>query len=204
MCSCGNKTRVTTANLKSGQKKTCEQCASKKHKRTIPVKNEYIHIDDYYKVLLNNNQYFYIDDIDYKTVSKHKWYISSNGYVVSNIRINGIIRYITIHRYILGLIDVDRQFVVDHIDHNPKNNRRNNLRICSQSQNMMNTDLRPYNTSGVKGVFWNSERNKWMAIIWENNKKHFLGYFMQKEDAINARKEAEKMYFKEYNYKEER
>lgn len=51
------------------------------------------------------------------------------------------------------------------------------------------------NTSGITGVYWNKERNKWKSIIQLNNKQKFLGYFDTKKEAIKARKDAEKNYF---------
>ena len=50
-------------------------------------------------------------------------------------------------------------------------------------------------SSGVSGVFWEKDRNKWRAQICFAQHKHFLGYFDNKEDAIKARIEAEKKYY---------
>lgn len=52
------------------------------------------------------------------------------------------------------------------------------------------------NTSGVKGVSWYKQSQKWMAKINFKGKQHHLGYFVDKQEAINARKEAEEKYFK--------
>lgn len=52
------------------------------------------------------------------------------------------------------------------------------------------------NSSGFKGVSWNKKRGKWLAQIGFKSKNIFLGYFDKKQDAINARKEAEDKYFK--------
>lgn len=52
------------------------------------------------------------------------------------------------------------------------------------------------NTSGIKGVYWIKSRMKWRASIGFKNKNIFLGEFQNKQDAINARKEAEEKYFK--------
>jgi hypothetical protein len=49
------------------------------------------------------------------------------------------------------------------------------------------------NKSGHKGVCFNKNEKKWVATIWANNKQHHLGYFSQKEDAIAARVEAERV-----------
>ena len=57
------------------------------------------------------------------------------------------------------------------------------------------------NTSGITGVYWKKDRNKWGARIVVNGKCIYLGYFANKEDAIKIRKEAEIKYFGEYRFK---
>lgn len=57
------------------------------------------------------------------------------------------------------------------------------------------------NTSGVKGVHYDKDRNKWKSEICVNNKKIMLGRFENKDDAIKARCDAEIKYFGEYNRK---
>ena len=60
----------------------------------------------------------------------------------------------------------------------------------------LTSKLSSANTSGVKGVYWIKRRNKWEAAIFFKGEKIYLGYFTSKQDAINARKEAEEKYFK--------
>ena len=55
------------------------------------------------------------------------------------------------------------------------------------------------NTSGVKGVCWHSRDNRWFARIGIDGKQISLGYFIDINDAIKTRKEAEEKYFGEYN-----
>lgn len=54
------------------------------------------------------------------------------------------------------------------------------------------------NTSGTTGVSWDAKRERWVAEIFFQGEKHFLGRFREKEDAITARKEAEDRIFGEY------
>ena len=75
---------------------------------------------------------------------------------------------------------------VDHADHDGKNNRRDNLRLATNSQNGCNTALRGMNTSGFKGVHWHKSKQKWQAQIRDNGKKKSLGYFSTPEDAYAA------------------
>ena len=76
----------------------------------------------------------------------------------------------------------------DHIDCNKLNNRRNNLRICTSSQNRWNRTAISTNTSGVKGVSWEKARNKWRVGITYRYKHHNLGRFDSIEDAAEAYK----------------
>ena len=93
--------------------------------------------------------------------------------------------------------------MVDHINRNPLDNRKSNLRIVNNQQNSMNKGHQKRNTSGHKGVSWDKSRNKWYAYITVNYKLINLGRFNILEDAIKARKKAEIKYFGEYRSKED-
>ena len=80
---------------------------------------------------------------------------------------------------------------VDHIDGDVKNNRIENLRLASHSQNCKNRKLNSNNKSGVKGVSWYAKGKKWRAYISYNEKWKLLGYFDNKEEAIIARRKKE-------------
>ena len=90
--------------------------------------------------------------------------------------------------YVHGEWPVDQ---IDHIDKNRTNNRIDNLRDVSNQINSTNQNKSKVNTSGVTGVYWSNYDKKWMARIQYNRKKLHLGYFDNKQDAINARKDAE-------------
>ena len=85
---------------------------------------------------------------------------------------------------------------IDHIDGNSLNNRIENLRAASRKQNGENRKGANKNSkSGVKGVSWRKDREKWCAYIKHNGKDINLGLYETKEDAIAARIAAEKEYF---------
>ena len=92
----------------------------------------------------------------------------------------------------------DNNIVVDHIDGNPLNNRRKNLRVCTNMQNNRNKKITNKNTSDIIGVCWTPNRNKWRAHIVVNYKQKHLGYYTNIEDAIVARLTAEREYFGEF------
>jgi hypothetical protein len=83
---------------------------------------------------------------------------------------------------------------IDHIDRDPSNNRINNLRVATQSQNMTNSTKRKDNSTGVIGVSFNKNANKYYAYIWLNKKRISLGYHNTIEEARVVRREAELKY----------
>lgn len=86
------------------------------------------------------------------------------------------------HREILKAND---GMVVDHINGNPLDNRRENLRHCLQNENALNNDgwaERKSRDPGFKGVYWHSASGKWMSSF----KGKYLGLFENPEDAARA------------------
>jgi len=81
---------------------------------------------------------------------------------------------------------------VDHKNGKRSDNRIGNLREASSFQNSQNTKRRVDNTSGTAGVCFFKARKQWTARICCNGKKHHLGYFSSYEEAVEARREAEK------------
>jgi hypothetical protein len=161
--------------------------------RTRKDKNEIVIYDEYAEIVLYDNKCnekcrAIIDVADISKVKDIKWSFNNvTGYVYSRKPIN-----IFLHRLIMDCPD---NMVVDHISHNKLDNRKNNLRICTQQENMYNTLLRKSNKSGYKGIFWSEDGKYWMTYITVNKKRIYLGYFADKEQAIKARKEAEIKYF---------
>lgn len=132
--------------------------------------------------------YFDIDFIDLEVFLSHSWHISDNGYLKNE---EGEL----LHRLILN---IEGDLVVDHIDRNKNNNLRNNLRICTRQQNTMNSGLSKNNNSGVTGVSFRKDKNKWRAYININRKQITLGHFSTFNEAVITRLLAEKEYFGEF------
>jgi len=80
---------------------------------------------------------------------------------------------------------------IDHINRNPSDNRIKNLREVSQSCNMRNCGNPKDNKSGVKGVCFDSNENKWCAYITSNKKHKKIGRYNNKDEAVLARLAAE-------------
>lgn len=83
---------------------------------------------------------------------------------------------------------------IDHINGVRSDNRIENLREVTRVENARNQQIRSNNTSGITGVRFNLHIGKWESYIKVNYKKEYLGSFDKKEDAIKARKNADKEY----------
>jgi hypothetical protein len=84
---------------------------------------------------------------------------------------------------------------VDHIDNITSDDKLSNLRECSRSQNMQNASLSKRNKSGIKGVNWDSTRQKWAVYIRSNERNINVGRFDTIEEATEARLQAERELF---------
>lgn len=192
-CQCGNTIVVTRDRLVSGITKSCG-CLQKEYQEQRNH-NFYELKEDYYIGYTNHQELFYFDIEDYDKIKKYCWFINKEGYVVTTDNN----KQIWMHRLCMDLNDSN--LLVDHIGgKNTRNdNRKNNLRVCSNSENIMNTGVRKNNTSGTTGVCLISP-NTWNAYIQAYGEKYNLGYFKNKQDAIAARKEAEEKYFGEFRF----
>lgn len=135
---------------------------------------------------------FLFDKEDYPLIKKYTWYIDGYGYVVTNIKKNPT----RMHRLILGI--TDKKIMIDHVYHNKNDNRKSQLRVCSNAENSRNMTVSRNNQSGVTGVYFDNDRGKWHAQIRVDRKEIFLGRYDNFDDAVKARKEAEIKYFKEF------
>lgn len=99
------------------------------------------------------------------------------------------------HRVIWLIVTGDwPEHEVDHEDGNGLNNRWSNLQCVTNAQNRKNTRRQSNNTSGQTGVHWCENEKKWIARISVDRKRYLLGLFEELDDAIAARKKAEKDY----------
>ncbi len=92
---------------------------------------------------------------------------------------------------------------IDHKDLVKSNNRLDNLRPATDTQNQMNRALQKNNKSGHKGVIWHKRDKRWYSYISVNKKHIWLGYYKEYDDAVIARKKAVSKYFGEYASLEE-
>ncbi|HEI0612123.1 TPA: HNH endonuclease [Escherichia coli] len=99
-----------------------------------------------------------------------------------------------VHRIIFKMNFGYDPLEIDHINGIGTDNRLENLRNVDRHTNCKNTRMSKANTSGCVGVHWMKKRNKWQARIEFEGKRRHLGFFDNFEDAVKARKEAERFY----------
>lgn len=156
--------------------------------------NKYIFYDDYVElnILDKHNNILYtgkIDIDDYDMVSKYHWCRTSSTQK-TYLRNNKL--KLHLHVFILGNKE---GFIVDHINRDRTDCRKQNLRHVTHQKNAINKGRQSNNTSGHVGVSWDKSRNKWESHIKLNNNKKHLGRFDNIDDAIEARLKAELKYF---------
>lgn len=148
----------------------------------------------------NKNSVVLFDKEDYENISRYCWRIDEHGYVVSSAYNSKTGRYnklLRLHRFIM---ECPEELVVDHINGDKLDNRKDNLRICTQADNCKNRVLLKTNTSGVSGVRWNKINNNWRVFIGNKN----IGSYKDFDDAVKARKKAEEKYFGCFSYDKSR
>jgi hypothetical protein len=205
VCDCENATEVNVLgnNLTNGTTKSCGcynlevlSQRSKKYNR--------------YKII-DNIVYIYFNGTDEHTdINLDKWnniaYIQElcwckddNGYATANVPKSLREHFgkpkIYLHQLICPSTD---GYEPDHKDRNKLNNLTDNLILKTRQHNNLNKNLLKNNTSGVTGVYWNKQKQKWVSQVTVNNKTMYLGSFSQKDDAIQTRLQAEMKYFGEF------
>lgn len=208
-CSCCKKTKVIVRSgaLRSGNVKSCGCLQSERTSKANKKYNEYrLNLEDEYGLYgigycSNTGREFYFDMEDYDKIKDYCWLEQKHkdyNYSVPMTRLqnkdietkNKTIK-IRLHYLISGKYS-------DHLDRNPLNNRRHNLRIATLKENARNVSVNSKNTSGFIGVSMYKDTGKWRAYITVDGKQINLGSFENKEDAIRARLEGEAKYFGEF------
>lgn len=159
-------------------------------KQTRFDKNKLVDCGNYYEICLYDKQHqeiarTLIDKDDLNKIKGLKFHLDYYKYVTT--RLNN--REIKLHQLVLGK---KKGFVVDHKNTNKLDNRKKNLRFATKSQNGMNRK--------AKGIDWDKNKQKWLARIKINYKQIHLGSYNFKKEALNARKQAEIKYFKQFKY----
>lgn len=135
----------------------------------------------YYRGKLTNH-YTLVDDVDYDFLNQWKWsYVKREkehtAYVSRSACSNHKYYNILLHRLLLG---APSKFMVDHINHNGLDNRKDNLRLVTNQQNQYNTIKKR------KGVCWQKDCKRYVAKIGVKNKIIYLGAYKTQREAQEA------------------
>lgn len=136
---------------------------------------------------INAKHGYALVDKEFAHLADSKWTYSLRNAVVRD-------RGEKLHHVILG--KPEKGMVVDHINRNPKDNRKSNLRFVTLAKNAQNISPQKNNTSGYRGVW--CEHGKWKAAIKVNYKKISLGTYADIKEAARAYNRAAEQYFGEY------
>lgn len=143
-------------------------------------------------VLLHSGDVAIVDDSDFEKVGDYAWYAFRRGFttyarrvVYDSVHGSGHPLTVLMHRQVMGLTAGDKR-VVDHINHNGLDNRRENLRLVSHRENAHNKRSKDSMSSRYIGVCWDKCANLWKSTIYVGNQKRSLGYFKDEDLAAVA------------------
>ena len=197
-CDCGNEISVIGKSLirKNGTK-SCGCFARENMSKIKKRYNTYDLTGEFGIGYTSKNEEFWFDLEDYENIKDYCWYKTDQGYIASKESITR--KTVFLHRIVTNCPD---GLMVDHIHGNntKHDNKKSNLRVCTNQENCMNCSLPKNNTSGVTGVKWHSRDNVWESCITVNYKRIYLGRYDKFEDAVKSRKEAEEKYFGKFSY----
>ena len=167
--------------------------------RTNSDLNDYVVSDGvaYFNLYNQKNENiatFIIDVCDIQKVKYHKWRLS-HGHVVTGLPSKGQQRDLS---HVVLDIQKDDSVVIDHINGDPLDNTRDNLRICSQGENVLNKRFMSNNTTGFIGVSYKKDRDRYDPEIRFGYTRCHLGMTKTIEEAVYKRYIAEKLLFGEY------
>ena len=208
-CDCGTKNvLVGQNNLRYGGVKSCG-CYRRERTQSLNKKENKYDITSFeYGVGLvtNGNDEFYFDLEDYEKIKQYTWYKQTNqNYIFTQFKKDGKTYNYKLHNFIMGYDISNKAYLkqnIDHINGNPLDNRKQNLRLVTRSQNNMNRSIASNNTTGVRGISYRYKRGKNIWIVNFQSKTHKLKIykeFRDKDAAIRYRKELEEKYYNVYN-----
>jgi hypothetical protein len=128
-----------------------------------------------------------VDAADYEWASQHRWRLHTTGRAVRgqyDPATQGTVT-VRLHRELMGLALGDPR-EVDHINRDPLDNRRANLRVVSHQQNRQNTNGQRGSTSRYLGVSWDASRGQWKAQAKLHGRGYFIGRYETEQEAADA------------------
>lgn len=155
------------------------------------MKNRYEIIGESAKVYSNGKNkhlHFFVDKADLDLIAAHSWRIYRVHITYYKVETSASVQGKIIHFALATfLLSTPKGMMVDHIDRDPMNNRRDNLRLATGEQNSRNVPKTSAKRSSIyKGVCWHKRKNKWIAMCAVNSRNKFLGYFNDEIEAAKA------------------
>lgn len=198
-CECGQTTITRGAHLIDGTTQSCG-CLKKQKLNNRKLNNKFDLNGDFGIGYTTKGEEFWFDKEDYYLICEYCWRYDKKGYVVAYDK--NTKKVVKLHRLVMGV--TDKKIKIDHKSHPPRNehkydNRKSNLQMVDDVKNAMNRSIQSNNTSGVTGVIRRKKGKKWAAYIQVYGKRIYKE-FNDFNDAINARKEWEIIYFGEHRY----
>lgn len=207
-CDCGNQKEVLGAVLKSGKTLSCgclhreisKKTGEKRRGQNYSFNRYDLESQEYGVGYTNDNEEFYFDKEDYDLIKNIKWFFGGKEHNRRYVHGHYNGKDVRMHRLVMG-IDENCNLVVDHKKVDSQNdNRKENLRVVTIADNCKNRNKSSNNTSGYTGVSFSKTDNKYIAYIQVNGKQINLGRYAELQEAVDARREAENQYFKEYSF----
>src|ERR1043166_12919 len=133
--------------------------------------------------LSNSSRCAAVDEEDFERCKQYKWHVNktNHGHIIKAHPAEGV--YINLSNFIMN----DYVNTYDHHDINPYNNQKNNLRICTFTQNLWNRRKYKGNQSSqYRGVSWHKGSNKWQAYVDCDKIRIYLGRFDSEKEAAEA------------------
>ena len=172
--------------------------------RILSTLNKVEYRDNYVVIYVNHKdkQYECLVDIDdYKNKIKSlgtKIFMYKNGYCYFRFSGCGQNRKkIKLHRFLMNVVD-DNTVIIDHINRNPLDNRKSNLRIANYKLNTYNASLFGNNTSKVKGVSFNKAMQKWRGQVQVNGVRVYTHPYKSFEECCKVTEDLRKQMYEEY------
>lgn len=196
---CNNKVRSNT----------CEYC-DKHYSQIWKHGKVFRTMYDDNEIIINNEVAFIIcrdkkGDINYKIIvdaedvellKEYKWSCSKGDYCYGHKKNSE--EKVAIHRLLMNPKDNEE---VDHINNNPLDNRKCNLRLCDRSNNCCNKQKQSNNKSGYKNICWKNKQQKWQVSIVKNG-KDYRKFFNNIDEAIKWRNEILEQVHKDFAKKD--
>lgn len=198
-CTCGNEVITDTGSLRNDKGKRSCGCAVEERNEKMKKPNKYDLSGEYGICYSNNSDDIILFDLeDYDKIKDYGWHVMLHNRTrlyktVSATKNKKLIR---MHRLILGVDDPS--IIIDHINRNPLDNRKSNLRFCTMRENAYNSGAREGRK--YKGVCKYRDGKRWVAKIGYDGNDYHIGIFNTPEEAALAYNEKAKEFFGEFAY----